>query len=237
MIDFTPDGIGIPVSIPSEHGLLYGELALLPDSPGIVVLAHAAMALDHKDKLLAGQFRHAGLSTLSVDLLAHQEEHFPDVHNNVPLLAKRLVDFLGMLKNRILMGELREQPVGLFATNATSPVVIRVAALRDHDIAAIVCRGGLIDLAGVLYLRSLESPLLLLAEETDTQHIASNRRALQEVCCRKELKVIPEIGIDYAASAGLVVCLAEATRWFINNFTATHHHPETSVEPQTKNKT
>lgn len=224
MIDFTPDGIGIPVSIPSEHGLLYGELALLPDSPGIVVLAHAAMALDHKDKLLAGQFRRAGLSTLSVDLLAHQEEHFPDVHNNVPLLAKRLVDFLGVLKNRIAMGELKEQPVGLFATNATSPVVIRVAALRDHDIAAIVCRGGLIDLAGVLYLRSLESPLLLLAEETDTQHIASNRRALQEVCCRKELKVIPEIGIDYAASAGLVVCLTEATQWFINNFTTIHHH-------------
>ncbi len=222
MIDFTPDGIGIPVSIPSEHGLLYGELALLPDSPGIVVLAHAAMALDHKDKLLAGQFRRAGLSTLSVDLLAHQEEHFPDVHNNVPLLAKRLVDFLGVLRNRMLMGELKEQPVGLFATNATSPVVIRVAALRDHDIGAIVCRGGLIDLAGVLYLRSLESPLLLLAEETDTRHVASNRRALREINCRKALKVIPEIGIDYAASAGLVICLAEAVHWFIECFTTGH---------------
>ena len=218
MIDFTPDGIGIPVSIPSEHGLLYGELALLPDSPGIVVLAHAAMALDHKDKLLAGQFRRAGFSTLSIDLLAHQEEHFPDVHNNVPLLAKRLVDFLGLLKNRMQMGELKEQPVGLFATNATSPVVIRVAALRDHDIAAIVCRGGLIDLAGVLYLRSLESPLLLLAEETDTQHIASNRRALQEVNCQKVLKVIPEIGIDYAVSAGLAICLHEAIQWFDEKF-------------------
>ena len=218
MIDFTPDGIGIPVSIPSEHGLLYGELALLPDSPGIVVLAHAAMALDHKDKLLAGQFRRAGFSTLSVDLLAHQEEHFPDVHNNVPLLAKRLVDFLGLLKNRMQMGELKEQPVGLFATHATSPVVIRVAALRDHDIAAIVCRGGLIDLAGVLYLRSLESPLLLLAEETDTPHIASNRRALQEVNCQKVLKVIPEIGIDYAVSAGLAICLHEAIQWFDEKF-------------------
>jgi len=214
MLDFTPDGIGVPVSIQSEHGLLYGELALLPESPGIIVLAHAAMALDQKDKLLAGQFRRAGLSTLSVDLLAHQEEHFPDVHNNVPLLAKRLVDFLGLLKNRMQMGELRAQPIGLFAANATSPVAVRVAALRDHDIAAIVCRGGLIDLAGVLYLHSLESPLLLLIEETDTQHIASNRRALQEVPGRKELKVVPEIGVDYAVSAGIVVCLHEATEWF-----------------------
>ena len=168
MLDFTPDGIGVPISIRSEHGLLYGELAVLPDSPGLVVLAHAAMALDQKDKLLGGQFRRAGLSTLSVDLLAHQEEHFPDVHNNVPLLSRRLVDFLGMLKNRMQMGEMRQQPIGVFAANATSPVAVRVAALRDHDIAAIVCRDGLIDLAGVLYLRSLESPLLLLNEETDT---------------------------------------------------------------------
>ena len=218
MLDFTPDGIGIPVSVRSEHGLLYGELATLPDSPGLVVLAHAAMALDQKDKLLAGQFRRAGLSTLSVDLLAHQEEHFPDVHNNVPLLSRRLVDFLGPLKNRMQMGELRQQPIDLFAANATSPVAVRVAALRDHDIAAIVCRDGLIDLAGVLYLRSLESPLLLLNEETATQHIASNRRALQEVSCRKELRLIPDIGIDYTVSAGIVACLREATGWFIDCF-------------------
>ena len=218
MLDFTPDGIGVPISIRSEHGLLYGELAVLPDSPGLVVLAHAAMALDQKDKLLAGQFRRAGLSTLSVDLLAHQEEHFPDVHNNVPLLSRRLVDFLGMLKNRMQMGEMRQQPIGVFAANATSPVAVRVAALRDHDIAAIVCRDGLIDLAGVLYLRSLESPLLLLNEETDTQHIASNRRALQEVSCRRDLRIIPEIGVDYAVSAGIVACLREATEWFIDCF-------------------
>jgi hypothetical protein len=218
VLDFTPDGIGIPVSVRSEHGLLYGELATLPDSPGLVVLAHAAMALDQKDKLLAGQFRRAGLSTLGVDLLAHQEEHFPDVHNNVPLLAKRLVDFLGLLKNRMQMGELRQQPLGLFAANATSPVAVRVAALRDHDIAAVVCRDGLIDLAGVLYLRSLESPLLLLNEENDTQHVASNRRALQEVSCRKELRLIPDIGVDYAVSAGIAACLREATEWFAGNF-------------------
>ncbi len=218
MIDFTPDGIGIPVSLPSEHGALYGELALLPDSPGIVVLVHAAMALDQKDKLLAGQFRRAGLSTLNVDLLAHQEEHFPDVHNNVPLLARRLVDFLGLLKNRMQMGEMKEQPIGLFAAHATSPVAVRVAALRDHDIAAIVCRDGLIDLAGVLYLRVLESPLLLLAEESDTQHIASNRRALEEVTCRKDLRMIPEMGPDYAVSTGVSACLHEAVQWFMKHF-------------------
>lgn len=218
MIDITPDGFGIPVSVPSEHGLLHGQLALLPEAPGIVVLAHAAASLDTREGIVAGLFRQAGLSTLSVDLLSRQEEQFPDVHNNVPLLSRRLLDFLGLIKNRMLLGELRTLPVGLWAANATSPVAVRVAALRDHDIAAIVCRGGLIDLAGVLYLRSLESPLLLLTEETDARHIASSRRAMAEITCRKELKLIPEIGIDYATSAGFEQSAHEATQWFLEHF-------------------
>ncbi|WP_153109301.1 hypothetical protein [Propionivibrio limicola] len=218
MFDFTTDSAGSPVSVPSEHGLLHGELALLPQAPGIVVLAHAGLSLDRREKILASVLRHAGLSTLNLDLLARQEEHFPDIHNNVPLLARRLLDFLGLLKHQMLLGGMELQPVGLFAANSTTPVVIRVAALRDHDIAAIVCRGGLIDLAGVLYLRSLESPLLLLHEESDAQHITSNRRALREIHGRKEIRTIPEIGFDYAISRGFAACAQEASSWFRTHF-------------------
>ena len=198
--------------------MLHGQLALLPEAPGLVVLAHDTRILDVGDEQLSGIFRQAGLSTLSVDLLARNEEHFPDVHNNVSLLAKRLLDFIGMIKNRMVFGELQMLPIGLCAANATSPVVVRVAALRDHDIAAIVCRGGLIDRAGMLYLRSLDSPLLLLLEESDASHIASSRRALLEVHCRNELKLIPEIGIDYATSSGFKIAAHEASNWFLSHF-------------------
>ena len=223
MIDLLPEDFGrtdtLPVSINIDHGTLHGELGILPDAPGIVVLAHGTRKLDVRDQMLARFFHHAGLSTLSADLIAAHEEQFPDIHNNVPLLAKRLLDFLGIIKHRMQMGELVEQPIGLFAANATSPVVVRVASLRDHDIAAIVCRGGLIDLAGVLYLRSLESPILLLVEESDDLHAASNRRALVEVSCTKELKLIPEIGIDYAISPGFEISAHEAAHWFVKHFT------------------
>ena len=163
---------------------------------------------------MAGVLRRTGFSTFSVDLVSMQEEHFPDVHNNVPLLARRLIEFIGNIKHRMLFDEIPTMPLGLCAANDTTPAAIRVAALRDHDIAAIVCRGGLIDLAGVLYLRSLESPLLLLIEETDTPRIAGNRRALQEVAGEKELKLIPEIGFDLAASAGFETSAREAAQWF-----------------------
>ena len=209
------------LSIATEHGPLHGQLDVLPESGGLVVLAHAAVALDEREDIVAAIFREAGLSTFNVDLLSRQEEHFADVHHNVPLLAKRLLDFLTQLKTRMLLGEIANQPLGLHGSHATSPVVVRVAALRDHDIAAIACRDGLIDLAGMLYLRSLESPLLLLVEESDEQHIASGRRALQEVHCPNELTLIPEIGLDFSISPGFQLAAAEATRWFVSHLKAT----------------
>ena len=206
------------LTIPSEHGPLHGQLKLVPQSYGLVVLAHAATTLDAREEIVAEQFRDVGLSTLNIDLLSRQEERYADACHNVPLLAKRLLDFLAQLKTRMLLGEIETQPLGIFATNATSPVAVRVAALRDHDIAALACRDGLIDLAGTLYLRSLESPLLLLVEDSDEQHLASSRRALQEVHCAQKLALIPEIGIDFATSAGLQQATNEAARWFIEHF-------------------
>ncbi|WP_263772247.1 hypothetical protein [Propionivibrio soli] len=220
MIDFASDTFGIPLSVSSEHGLLHGRLTLIPGAPGLVVLVHAALALDKRDERLAHILRDAGLSTLNVDLLAHQEEHFPDTHNNVPLLAKRLLDFLGLIKTRMILGEIQPQPLGLCAANATSPVAVRVAALRDHDIAGVVCRGGLIDLAGVLYLRSLESPLLMVAEENDLHQVAASRRALHEIPGLTEFRTIPEIGLDYATSEGFDIFAHEAARWFLKRFAA-----------------
>ena len=218
MTRIATDGFATPVSLASEHGLLHGQLDFLPGAAGLVVLADAAEALDARENLLAGVFRRAGLSTLTVDLLSRREERYADVHNNVPLLAKRLLEFLGLLKHRTELGELESQPIGLYAANATSPVVVRVAALRDHDIAAIVCRGGLIDLAGMLYLHSLVSPLLLLVEEGDEQHYASGSRAMRELRCAHEIKRVPEIGVDSASSAGLARVADEAARWFLTYF-------------------
>lgn len=214
MNHITADDFGVPVSIHSEHGLLHGQLSLLAEVSGIVVLAHAAMVLDEPDALMAAQFRQAGFSTLSVDLLARQEEHFPDVHNNVSLLAKRLLEFIDLIKNRMLLGEIPTQALGLCAAGVTSPVAVRVAAQRDLEVAAVVCRGGLIDLAGALYLHSLTSPLLVLAEETDTHHIAISRRALQEISCPCELKLIPQISFDFSLSDGFEKACDESIQWF-----------------------
>jgi len=217
MSEPTPDDFAIPVSVVSAHGLLHGRLALAENACGLVVLAHDGLAQDARNEAVARLFHVAGLSTLSVDLLTENEERFSDVHYNVPLLAKRLLDFLSLVKNRMQLGELPTLPVGLWAADATAPVAVRVAALRDHDIAAIVCRGGLIDLAGMLYLRSLDSPLLVLLDASDAQRIASNTRALQEIGCAKELKLKTKASAD-GGTADLEGATRDASNWFVEHF-------------------
>ena len=222
MDSFTPDEHAIPLSLPCvqgpAHARLHGQLSLHPAAPGLVVLAYAAPALDAREHVLAGSLRHAGLSTLAIDLVAREEEHYPDLHNNVPLLARRLVDVLDLIKTRMLMGELQTLPFGLCAAHATSPVAVRVAALRDHDIAAVVCRGGLIDLAGLLYLRTLEAPLLQLVEENDAAQLAAARRAQKELQALSTVRAIPEIGFEIAGSAGFEAAARETTQWFCKHF-------------------
>ena len=222
MDSFTPDEHAIPLSLPCvqgpAHARLHGQLSLHPAAPGLVVLAYAAPALDAREHVLAGILRHAGLSTLAIDLIAREEEHYPDLHNNVPLLARRLVDVLDLIKTRMLMGELQTLPFGLCAAHATSPVAVRVAALRDHDIAAVGCRGGLIDLAGLLYLRTLEAPLLQLVEENDAAQLAAARRAQKELQALSTVRAIPEIGFEIAGSAGFEAAARETTQWFCKHF-------------------
>ena len=208
--------IGAPFSIPTEHGSLSGSLHLRPGSAGLVVLAHTTPSPDGSEALLAEHFRGAGLSTLTVGLLTAHEAQFGDMHRNVPLLSRRLLDALEQIKYRVLLGEIALQPIGLYATNDTTPVAVRVAALRDHDIAALVCCGGLIDLAGVLYLHALESPLLALVDNDEEALISGARRALREVACRKELTLIQ--GIALAPAPGFGEAADAATRWFVTAF-------------------
>lgn len=207
------------VSVGTGHGSLHGRLSLPAQISALVVLAHAGHHPEARDDALAVVLQHAGIGTLTLDLLTYAEERFADMHRNVPLLTRRLLDGLALIKRWMLLGEMPKLPIGLCAAGDCSPVVLRVAALRDRDIFAVVCRGGLIDLAGMVYLRSLASPLLLLAGD-DEQTTASNRRALRELSCRQELKRLPAspASSDSTDSALAFEFVArETAHWFVQH--------------------
>jgi dienelactone hydrolase len=218
MSDSTPYAPGTPLAIHTEHGYLHGQLALPADPAGLVVLVQTGSHPAAHDAALAAVLRQSGLATFAIDLLAQQEEHFPDAQTNVPLLTKRLLECLGLIKRQMLNEEIPALRIGLCAGGHGSPVVVRAAALRDHDIAAVVCRGGLIDLAGMLYLRSLESPLLLLVGEADAHLIGNSHRALQEVACGKALEIIPASDSEFASTEAFEAMAQRTASWFATHF-------------------
>lgn len=203
-----------PISIHTEHGPLHGQLVLPPDASGLIVLAHAGLTPASHDEALAVVLQHRGFATLTLDLLPHKEERFADVHNNVPLLAKRLLEGLNLIRRQMLNEEIPTLPLGLCAAGYASPVIVRVAAQRDREISAIACRGGLIDLAGMLYLRSLSSPLLLLVGAADSTLLASSQRAMNEIACSKTLEIIPETTSSFDSKPAIDTVAGKLADWF-----------------------
>jgi hypothetical protein len=203
-----------PILIHTEHGPLHGQLILPTNACGLIILAHAGANPESHDEALAAILRQQGLATLRLDLLPYTEERFEDTHHNVSLLAKRLLGGLELLKREMQNEALPTLPIALCGSDHASPAIVRIAAQRDHDIAAVVCRGGLIDLAGVLYLRSLTSPLLVLLGEKDSALIKSNQRALQEVHCRAKLEIIPDTTIGFCSGRAFDTVAHETALWF-----------------------
>ncbi|MBL8394054.1 MAG: hypothetical protein JNK99_04770 [Candidatus Accumulibacter sp.] len=208
------------ISIQAGSDFLQGRLTLPAELSAVVVLTRAGPSPAAHDDTLAVILQHTGIGTLNLGLLTRAEERFANLQHNVSLLARRLLDGLGMLKQHMLLGELPILPIGLCGTDDSSPVVLRVAALRDHDIYAVVCRGGLIDLAGMRYLRSLAAPLLVLVDQDDRRVAESNRRALHQLACASELRPLPA-SADAPDSATACEPVARATAlWFVQQLPA-----------------
>lgn len=205
LIEHSSLRVALPGSV--LHGELHGELQTPRDARGIVVPIRLCSADTPGGESADAILHQAGFATLSIDLLSEEECHFPAARADLPRLVKRLLAVVAHLRRRREEGALPALPCGLIARNETSPVALRVAALRDREIGALVCQGGLIDLAGRQYLRSLQSPLLMLTDTAQEAAVAaSTRRALSEIPAHCEMREI-------AADDGMALARS-AAGWF-----------------------
>lgn len=164
----------ITVHLPQQT--LTGDLALPFSARALLVLVAACAASDDECKL-AEALHHEGFATLRVDLLNSNECRFTDAASHLPLLTERLLAVIAEAHRQIELDVIPPLPIGLVAGGQTTPLAVRVAAQRDRDVRALVCHGGLVDLAGLQYLKVLQAPLLLLADAGDSAAIANAERA------------------------------------------------------------
>jgi dienelactone hydrolase len=161
--------------------------------------------------------RHAGSGTLLFDLLTREEEiaeeHTRHLRFDIGLLADRLVQASEWLA--------REMPgsvhIGFFGASTGGAAALVAAAELGTAVAAIVSRGGRPDLAGEALPRVIASTLLIVGG-LDTQVMALNRQAYEQLRCEKQLHIVPGASHLFEEPGTLEEVARVAADWFQKHF-------------------
>ena len=205
------------------HAVLEGELVLPHHSQGLVIFVagcgSAAMASAGE---IDQQLYQSGFGTLTIDLLIESECHYADAESHLPHLVERLLAVIAHLRRLMDSESIAEQPIGLVAAGTATPVAARVAALRDKEVKALVCHGGLIDLAGLQFLKVLQAPLLMIADAADERAATNLQRARPHIAAPVQFERLAsedgnEESVEKTAEGKMAaanVAATHAVRWF-----------------------
>lgn len=161
------------LSVPFGRSFLHGELAVPADPRGVVVLPREG------GHLAAVFLQESSFATATCD--------FPPAIElrDIELLRARLAAIAYVARRE---PELDGLPAGILATGMLAPAAIEVAAQRPGEVAALVCRGGRLDLASGL--EQVRTPTLLIAASADAITCRLNEIAFQQLHCVKRFDVL-----------------------------------------------
>ena len=209
------DTTKVAVQIGVANGTLEGDLAMPAGVQSVVIFAHGSGSSRHsaRNQHVAEQLQQAGFGTLLMDLLTPAEESV-DVYTrehrfDIPLLASRVVLATDWLRDQPQYGSLK---IGYFGAS-TGAAAALVAAAERSEVAAVVSRGGRPDLAGDS-LRLLKTPTLLIVGGDDTEVIALNRAAYDQMSCEKRLEIVAGASHLFEEPGTLEQVARLATEWF-----------------------
>lgn len=197
---------------------LHGRLNVPDHCVGMVVFAHGSGSSRHSPRNIevADELHTVGLGTLLFDLLTEAEEEDRSNVFDVELLAGRLAEVTHWLRGRPGLAML---PVGYFGASTGAAAALWAAATPRLRIAAVVSRGGRVDLARDR-LADVSAPTLMIVGGYDEVVLDLNRRAAAEMTCEHELRVIQGASHLFAEGDALRKVSIMARDWFL-----AHRHP------------
>lgn len=204
------------ISIPTDTGIIHGDLALVADSLGLIIFAHGSGSgrKSPRNQLVARINQQHGLATLLIDLLTEEEEAEDLITRawrfDIPFLAQRLQAVSVWVRKEPRLARLG---VGYFGAS-TGAAAALIAAARNPDIRAVVSRGGRPDLA-MNYLPLVSCPTLLLVGSEDYQVIELNKQAEALLSGPKRLEIIPGATHLFEEPGTLELVAQEASQWFL----------------------
>ena len=144
------------------------------------------------------------------DLLSTKEASDRRNVFDIPLLAGRLAAAHAWAHHREEVGAL---VVGYFGASTGGAAAMWSAGGGADEVAAVVSRGGRVDLAGERLAR-VAAPTLLIVGELDAEVLDQNRQAKRQLRCVNRLQVVPG-ATHLFAEAGTLERVAELARdWF-----------------------
>jgi putative phosphoribosyl transferase len=204
------------VDIPIGEKRLEGDLALPPDSTGLVIFAHGSGSSRHsvRNRYVAHTLQQHGFATLLVDLLTPEEDAIDRVtarlRFDIPMLADRLVTIVDWMRDQAGLSAL---PIGLFGASTGGGAALVAAADRPHSIQAVVSRGGRPDLAGHALPR-VTTPTLLIVGALDPIVVELNRQAMASLRGPVSLELVAGAGHLFEEPGALSEVADLAADWF-----------------------
>jgi putative phosphoribosyl transferase len=182
------------VRIGAGNVMLEGTLSIPNNAQGVVLFVHGSGSSRYspRNRYVAGELQAWGLATLLFDLLMPNEEAVDrktaELRFNIPLLAKRLVEVTRWIAQN---PQTRNLAIGYFGASTGAAAALIAAARLPGMVAAVVSRGGRVDLAGE-ELGSVRAATLLIAGGLDEMVIQLNQQALDQLRCEsKRLILVP----------------------------------------------
>lgn len=208
------------ISIPTAGSFIYGDLTSVDDARGLIIFAHGSGSSRFSSRnLFVAQFlQHAQFSTLLFDLLTPEEERIDmytrEFRFNIPLLADRLIVATEWIQKMYMNTHHQNIPIGYFGASTGAAAALIAAAQLPQSIAAVVSRGGRPDLAES-FLPKVKAPTLLIVGEYDSEVIALNNHAYNELTCEKNIEIVPGASHLFEETGTLEKAALLAKEWFI----------------------
>lgn len=204
------------VSVEAGLARIDGDLTVPESAQGLVIFAHGggSSRLSPRNRRVAEVLQSSHLATLLLDLLTREEDAVDEKtleHRfDIALLAYRLLAAARFVRSDPRIQKLQ---LGYFGAS-TGAAAALAAAAEDHDVAAIVSRGGRPDLAGEALPRVRAPTLLIVGAIDHPQVLDWNRRSLTRLGGYRELEIVPGAGHLFEEPGALDRVIELTRNWF-----------------------
>jgi dienelactone hydrolase len=199
------------VEIAIDNVQLKGDLFVPEQAEAIVIFSHGSGSSRHsvRNRAVAGYLQQMQIGTLLFDLLTEEEDQDYSMRFDIDLLRRRLVAVTRWLEQLPAAKDCR---IGYFGASTGAASALMAAAVLKQ-VGAVVSRGGRPDMAAES-LPLVEAPTLLIVGSLDTQVLALNRMALEQLTCTKELAIVEGATHLFEEYGTLDEVMKLASAWF-----------------------